>query len=205
MTPFYEFIHKISKASPGIILIAVGCLMLYYTMGWFDPELKETPTPIYLGIALSFLIVIGGLFLAVATNRLDEVKGIFCGESDLHHAVSQLSRNYEVLRKQANNGFILAGAFMALGIAVILIGAVGEMFGLTKEGSNLTTIAGVVVEAVSGLGLYLFKQTFNELNSTSEKLHQTWKILTAFDKIQGLPEDKKSEITVELIKKLAGA
>ena len=65
---------------------------------------------------------------------------------------------------------------MAVGISVIITGSLGEMFGFTKSASNLTTIAGVVVEAVSGLGLYLFKETFRQLNSTSEKLHEMWKI-----------------------------
>lgn len=56
-------------------------------------------------------------------------------------------------------GFVLAGTFMALGILVILAGSVGEMFGFTKAASNLTTVAGVVVEAISGLGLYLFNDS----------------------------------------------
>ena len=69
---------------------------------------------------------------------------------------------------------------MALGILVILAGSLGEMFGFTKTASNLTTVAGVVVEAVSGLGLYLFKETFKRLNVTSDRLHDMWKILAAF-------------------------
>ena len=121
---------------------------------------------------------------------------------DFEHAVRQLSRNYDVLRRQATQGFVLAGTFMTLGILVILAGSVGEMFGFTKEGSDITTVAGVVVEVISGLGLYLFKQTSERLNITSDRLHDTWKILMAFSKAEALPEEKKSEVIAALITKL---
>jgi hypothetical protein len=58
------------------------------------------------------------------------------------------------------------------------------------------------VEAVSGLGLYLFKETFKRLNSTSDRLHEMWKILAAFQKAETLSEEKKSEVIVSLISKL---
>ena len=91
---------------------------------------------------------------------------------------------------------------MALGIFVILAGSVGELFGFTAQGGRLTTVAGIIVEAVSGLGLYLFKQTFQRLNVTSDRLHDTWKILTAFRKAETLPEGKKAEVICSLISRL---
>ena len=116
-----------------------------------------------------------------AESELDVV-----GSSDIEHAVRQLGKNYDILRRQATQGVVLAGTFMALGI----LGSLGEMFGFTKAASNLTTVAGVVVEAVSGLGLYLFKETFKRLNSTSDRLHEMWKILAAFQKAETFPDEK---------------
>jgi hypothetical protein len=124
------------------------------------------------------------------------------GSSDIEHAIRQLGKNYDILRRQATQGFVLAGTFMALGILVILAGSLGEMFGFTKAASNLTTVAGIVVEAVSGLGLYLFKETFKRLNSTSDRLHETWKVLAAFRKAETLPDEKKSDVIISPINKL---
>jgi len=94
--------------------------------------------------------------------------------------VRQLPHNYDVLRRQATQSFVLVCTFMTLDILVILAGSVGEMFDFAKEASNITTIAGVVVEVISGFGLYLFKQTSESLNITSDRLHDTWKTLWLF-------------------------
>lgn len=134
---------------------------------------------------------------AVVDSELDIV-----GSSDIEHAVRQLENNYDILRRQATQGFVLAGTFMALGILVILAGSLGEMFGFAKVASNLITVAGVIVETVSGLGLYLFKETFKRLNSTSDKLYDMWKILAAFQKAETLPDEKKSEVIISLINKM---
>ncbi|MHC5056120.1 MAG: TRADD-N-associated membrane domain-containing protein [Planctomycetota bacterium] len=122
--------------------------------------------------------------------------------SSIEHAVDQLSKNYDILRRQATQGFMLAGAMMTLGVLVILAGSVGEMFGFTKTVSNLTTISGVVVEAVSALGLYLFKETFRRLNITSDRLFEMWKLLAAFKKKDDLPDDKRPEAVLALITKM---
>ena len=88
---------------------------------------------------------------------------------------------------------------MALGLCVILAGAVGNLFGFTTQGINLTTVAGVVVEMVSALGLYLFNQTFRQLNATSDKLHESWRILAAFNQAEKLPDDKRVQVIEKLI------
>ncbi len=123
-------------------------------------------------------------------------------KNDFEHALGQLSQNYDVLRRQATQGFILAVAFMSLGILVILAGSVGHMFGLIQRDANIITVAGIIVEVTSVLGLYLFKQTSKRLDMTSDKLHDTWKVLIAFSKAENLPEEKKSKVCATLIKKL---
>lgn len=91
---------------------------------------------------------------------------------------------------------------MALGVLVILTGAVGDMFGFKKETINLTTVAGVIVEAVSGIGMYLFNRTFQQLNTTSDRLHELWKLLAAFKKAEALPENERGTVIVGLINRL---
>ena len=110
--------------------------------------------------------------------------------------------HYDILRQQATQGFILAAIFMALGVLVILTGAVGDMFGFKKEASNLTTVAGVVIEAISGLGMYLFNRTFQQLNTTSDRLHDLWRLLAAFKRAEALPDGPRSEVITNLINRL---
>jgi hypothetical protein len=88
---------------------------------------------------------------------------------------------------------------MALGLLVILSGSLGDLFGWTKEGSNLTTIAGIIMEFISGTALFIYSINFNRLNKTTDKLESTWCILTAYRLTDTLPEEKKAEATMKLI------
>lgn len=123
--------------------------------------------------------------------------------TDLEMAVTQLSKSYDILRLQATQGFLFAGVMMCLGVFAILAGAVGTMFGLTAPTSNLTTVAGIIVEGLSALGLYLFNATFKQLNTTSDRLHDTWKILAAFRKASELDDGPdRSTLLMTIIARL---
>jgi hypothetical protein len=194
---------SLMRGSPGIGLVTVGFMTIYFLAALRSSE----PTTItYLAIGFGFLVTLAGIGLLfrdlARTGPAESELDLSEGSSDIERAVRQLGKNYDILRRQATQGFVLAGTFMALGILVILAGSLGEMFGFTKAASNLTTVAGLVTEAVSGLGLYLFKETFKRLNSTSDRLHEMWKILAAFTKAEALPDDKKSDVIISLINKL---
>jgi hypothetical protein len=192
------------RGSPGLALVAVGFITIYFLVG-VRGSLEPTMVT-YLSVGFGFLVTLAGIVLLFRdlgrTVPADSEVDLSVGSSDIEHAVRQLGKNYDILRRQATQGFVLAGTFMALGILVILAGSLGEMFGFTKAASNLTTVAGVMVEAVSGLGLYLFKETFKRLNATSDRLHEMWKILAAFTKAETLPDEKKSDVIISLINKL---
>lgn len=194
----------ILKTSPGGVLVLLGFMTIYFLtgirLGNKAPDIID-----YLGIGFGFLVTIAGILLLFRNLGQTEdavLEESYTDSSDIEHAVAQLRKNYDILRKQTTQGFMLAGTFMALGILVILAGSLGEMFGFTKTAGNLTTIAGVVVEAVSALGLYLFKETFKQLNSTSDRLYEMWKLLAAFRKAEELPEEKKAEVVIGLIDRL---
>ncbi len=192
---------KFWRTSPGFTLIVFGFMALYTTA--FRAERADSNI-IYLVVGLAFLITIAGIVLLFRSESSVQSSdaNLAVGSSDIEETVIQLGKNYDILRRQAIHGFVLAGTFMAVGILVIITGSLGEMFGFTKSASNLTTIAGVVVEAVSGLGLYLFKETFRQLNSTSEKLHEMWKILAAFKKADSLSDERRADVVISLIERL---
>lgn len=194
----------ILKTSPGGVLVLLGFMMIYFLtvvrLGDKAPDIVD-----YLGIGFGFLVTIAVIFLLFrGLSQSGDVvaEESVAGSSDIEHAVAPLGKNYDILRKQATQGFVLAGTFMALGILVILAGSLGEMFGFTKTAGNLTTVAGVVIEAVSGLGLNLFKETFKRLNATPDRLHEMWKLLAAFRKAEELSEEKKADVVIGLINRL---
>ncbi|MCW5206615.1 hypothetical protein VU08_06770 [Desulfobulbus sp. F5] len=196
---------SIIKRSPGLNLVLIGFTVIFLIA---NLALKHNTSPqiIYLTFAFSFLVALSGIVLMFGEMRKEnlalEATSSVATASDLEMAVTQLGKNYDILRQQATQGFMLAAIFMALGVLVILTGAVGDMFGFKKEASNLTTVAGVVVEAISGLGMYLFNRTFQQLNTTSDRLHELWKLLAAFKRAEALPENDRRTVIVDLIKKL---
>jgi hypothetical protein len=193
---------RVATASPGMVLVTLGFMILFFSAKvTADVPILAT----YGAIAFAFIVTISGIVLlfrsGVATQPSDASLAV-AGSSDVEETVRQLGKNYDILRRQAMQGFVLAGTFMALGILVILTGSLGDMFGFTKATSNLTTIAGIIIEAISGLGLYLFKETFRQLNATSDRLNDMWRILAAFKKTDDLPEEKKADVVITLINKL---
>ena len=197
---------SVFKRSPGLVLVLIG-FMAIYTSATLSSFRDTSANFTYLIFAFAFLVALAGVALMFKELRSGasslDVSAVSMAEaSDLEMAVGQLGKNYDILRQQATQGFILAAVFMALGVLVILTGAVGDMFGFKKEASNLTTVAGVVVEAISGLGMYLFNRTFRQLNTTSDRLHELWRLLAAFKRAESLPEANRAEVISKLIDRL---
>lgn len=53
--------------------------------------------------------------------------------SDFGHAITQLAKNYDILRAQTTQAFVIASIMMVFGVCVILIGVAGELFGLLSK------------------------------------------------------------------------
>lgn len=193
----------ILKRTPGGSLVFMGFTMVCLVA--VSPLRSTSTTLSYLALGFGFVTAAFGIALVYREARATdaEAQPLAASTSDLEHAVGQLNRNYEVLRRQATQGFLLAGLVMVLGLLVVLAGAVGEMFGFTAQGANLTTIAGIVVEAISGLGLILFRQTFHRINEISDRLHDTWRVLAAFRKAEALSEARRDAVMEQLIVALA--
>jgi len=121
---------------------------------------------------------------------------------EAEHLITELSENYTILRNHTRVGFWFAITFMGLGLVVIYVGAFGELFGLTVAGSNLAATSGVLLEAVSGTAIWIYRTNSKKLNLLSTRLDSTLRILTAFQQIEQLPEYEKNKERVKLIGKL---
>lgn len=195
----------VRRESQGPALIVIGCTLLYF----ISSRTSEQPSLIYYGFAVLLgVIVLAGIVMTFYQLRRGEIQvqqePLPESSDQLEHAVTQLSKNYELLRRQSTQGFLLAAVFMLLGLVVILSGSVGQMFGFTKTGSDLASVAGIISEFISGTALLVYRVNFKRLNETSDKLHQTWKMLTAYRLADRLPDEQKAEATMSIIKALLG-
>lgn len=73
-------------------------------------------------------------------------------------------------------------------------------FGFTKEGSTLSTVAGVIMEFLSATALLIYRLSFNRLNESTGKIDNAWRIMTAHTLSKTSPDDKlPSDATMKLI------
>jgi Na+/melibiose symporter-like transporter len=191
------------RETQGPALIVIGCLLL------FSIRSSDSTSPIFYGFAVLLgLIVLAGILMTFHQLRRAEIQveqePLPESSDQLEHAVTQLSKNYELLRRQSTQGFILASVFMLLGLIVILSGSVGQLFGFASTSSNLTSVAGIISEFISGTALLIYRINFKRLNETSDKLQQMWKMLTAYRLTAKLPEEQKATATMSVINALLG-
>jgi hypothetical protein len=168
--------------------------MLAVLLGW--------RLPLNVLIFSIFLILLGIYLIfrspGIVPKKEEEVS--LSASGDAEYIVRQLSRNYEILRAQTNQGFLLSGIFMAIGLLIIVF----SLFFLPSNGlensvANLGILAGIFTEFISGTALFLYRLNFTRLNETSDRLDDSWKVLAAYNLTIGLPDDKKAEATMGLI------
>ena len=189
----------------GPFLVLAGIVVFYFSANAFG--LKE-PRPIdYVVVAAGALLALAGVILMFKQQALDyaPISGGQSqeGQEDADYVVKQLSRNFEVLRAQTNQGFLFSGVFMAIGLLVICTSLFAPTLGIKTQGvDTLGVLAGVVTEFISGTALFLYRLNFSRLNQTSDRLDDAWRVLAAFKLTRELPDDKKAEATLQLISSL---
>lgn len=197
--------ERIMRRSLGLPLVMLGFILVYFSaLGTQDPPKLGGVLVFAFGCSLT----LAGLgFMAVETRRVGtptvDVHSAV-SSSDLELTIQQLAKNLDIQRGQASQGFMAALGLMVLGTAVILAGATGLLLERGGDASKLTTVAGVIVEVVSGLGMILFRKTSSRLNKTSESLLEIWKLFAAFKHAESLPEVERTQVRIRLISRLVG-
>jgi TRADD-N domain-containing protein len=189
----------ITRTTAGPFMIVAGLFLLVLPG-------SQTGALQTVKLIISGLLVLGGMlvtYLGVLRDGAD-VKPPPSTTGDLGLAVEQLSRNYEWIRSQTVYAFFLSAAFMALGLFVILLGSARSILGLGEGTNNLTTIAGIFAEFISGTALVLYRSSSVRMNEVSMRLHETWRILAAYRLAKDLPETDQKDALLPLITALAG-
>jgi hypothetical protein len=200
-----KLIDALSKESFwGPFLVLAGIFTLIYPIVIIK---VDNPVASYTLIAVGiFLLAVGVYFMLRQLSygaKLSSLEYKPGSLQDADYIVNQLSKNYELLRAQTNQGFLLSSVFMLVGLIVIIASLFAPSFGwstVNSEGvKGLGVVAGIITEFISGTAIFIYRDNFTRLNKTSDRLDESWRVLAAYKLTEELPEDKKSEATLNLI------
>lgn len=106
--------------------------------------------------------------------------------------VAELREYYIISKQQANKAFSSALLICFLGFVVFISGIIISYFN-SQNIIVYTTIAGSIVEVVSGLFFLLYKNSIEQLNIYHERLGTTEKYLTAIQLVEKMSQEKRDE------------
>ena len=115
--------------------------------------------------------------------------------------VAELKGYYVISKQQANRSFMSALTICFLGFTLFASGIVISFF--SNENILIyTTVAGSIVEIVSGLFFWLYKSSTKQLNIYHERLGATEKYLTAIQLVDKMDNSTKDDAYRFLIESL---
>jgi uncharacterized membrane protein YfcA len=123
--------------------------------------------------------------------------------SGLVHTMNELGKNYNILRRQATQGFFLAAVLGTVGLLAILYIIIFKNLCLSSPTTYFAAISSAIVEAVSALGIIFYKATSNKLMNSSNDLHKMWRMFAAIKETGSLPPRNQINIKIALIAALA--
>lgn len=200
----FNFSEIKKKRKVGFALVILGLGLIYILL----QSNRSFDFISYLSILAAIILIFFGIVMAGTELQIENIEKLPESSTEIEQAITQLNRNYNLLRDQTSNGFSIAVIFMFLGLIVILIGSLSVMFGYTSKSDNLTLIAGIILEFISGASLVIYDKNFKRLNLISDNLNETWKILAAFKKAETLtdgPDDIRTKVKIDLINALIGS
>lgn len=106
--------------------------------------------------------------------------------------VSELREYYVISKNQATKSFSAALTICFLGIVIYSFGIISVIF-FNKEATLITIISGTVVEVISGLFFWLYREATNQLSIYHQRLGSTEKYLTVIQIIKEMPKEEQTE------------
>lgn len=106
--------------------------------------------------------------------------------------VAELREYYVISKQQARKSFSAALIICILGFILFAMGIITSYFS-NQNVVTFTTISGGIVEVISGLFFFMYKNSLAQLNIYHERLGATEKYLTAMQLIEKMTENKRDE------------
>ncbi len=112
--------------------------------------------------------------------------------------VRELREYYIISKRQATNAFSASLMVCFFGVIIYIVGIIA----FVMSGENillLTTMAGTIVEVISGLFFWLYRHSIKQLNIYHRRLGTTEKYLTAIRLVDKMGEDKHDAMYKHII------
>lgn len=110
----------------------------------------------------------------------------------MYENVGEMREYYVISKQQANRSFVAALFICFAGVIIYVIGMFSYIFG-GKDINIITIVSGTVIEVISGLFFWLYKNTIKQLEVYHKRLESTEKYLIAYHMIQQVPEERRYE------------
>lgn len=110
----------------------------------------------------------------------------------MYESVGELREYYVISKEQAQDSFFSALFICFAGVIIYALGIASYII-WDKDISVISVIPGTVVELISGLFFWLYKNTTKQLEMYYKRLESTEKYLVAYHMIQQVPEEHRYE------------
>lgn len=126
--------------------------------------------------------------------------GILFGQNPIHLPRSKL-RRYQDFKILKSSNVIL----QTIGFILFAAGVIVTYFAPDKKSViAYSTLAGAIVEIISGLFFWLYSQTIKQINIFHNRLIETQQILTAIQTVNKISRAKRDEAYANIIDRLRG-
>lgn len=119
----------------------------------------------------------------------------------MYKNVRESTEYYIISKRQANRSFTLSMISCILGVIIYICGFISVVI-LDKDIAIFTTIAGTVVELVSGLSFWMYNKSLKQLNEYHKRLSSTEKYLTSIQLAEKMESNRREDMYGWIIEKV---
>ena len=113
--------------------------------------------------------------------------------------LKELKEFYVICKQQIRKSFSAAMFSCFAGFMLFVLAFITFLLGGNNSASFMAGLSGAIVEIVSGLYFWMYKETSKQLGKYHKRLEATEKYLIALQIIEMLPEENRSEQYGKLI------
>lgn len=123
--------------------------------------------------------------------------------STMYRNVAELKGYYTLNKYQARSAYTSALFMCFLGFTIFIIGVVINYLSPSKKTIiPYATLAGAVVEVISGLFFWLYNQALKQIKLFVEKLTETQRYLAAIQIAKSISEENRDKVYADIVDKL---
>ncbi|HEC78697.1 MAG TPA: hypothetical protein ENI34_06095 [candidate division WOR-3 bacterium] len=124
----------------------------------------------------------------------------------MYRNVAELKGYYTTNKQQAKNAYNSALFVCFLGFTIFIIGvAINYLSPAKKTIIPYATLAGAIVEVISGLFFWLYSQTVKQINTFHDKLIETQRYLAAIQIAKSISDENRDKVYANIVDKLMKA